>query len=65
MDRDHLKAVAPHYLAMIAVLFGLLTVLEVAFGGISFWAGIAIAILVGLLYRPVITRLGYAPEPWR
>lgn len=64
MDMNHIVQVAPHYLVMIAILFAVLTFIRIAFGDVNFWVGLAIAVAIGVLYRPVVRRLELAPPVW-
>ncbi|MFC6952442.1 hypothetical protein [Halorubellus litoreus] len=65
MDTDQLKELVPHYLAMIILVFGVLTVLRTAVGDIGFWGELAVVVALAFLYRPVVLRLGVAPSPWK
>ncbi len=65
MDTDHLLAVAPHYVALFLLLAGVLAVVDVLVGPLGFWAELAVVVAIAFLYRPLVLRLGVAPEPWR
>ncbi|WP_224271084.1 hypothetical protein [Haloprofundus salinisoli] len=65
MNRDHVLAVVPHYLAMFLVIAGVLAATDAFFGGLGFWIELAIVIVVASLYRPVVRHLRIAPEPWQ
>ena len=65
MNKEYFLEVAPHYLVMIAILFAVLTALEAFLGGVDFWVGLGIAIVIGIAYRPVVKLLGVAPKVWQ
>ncbi|GAB3419125.1 hypothetical protein GCM10027435_20010 [Haloparvum alkalitolerans] len=65
MDTDHLLAVVPHYVALFLLLAGSLAVINALAGPIGFWAELAVVVVIAFLYRPLVLRLGVAPEPWR
>jgi uncharacterized membrane protein YdjX (TVP38/TMEM64 family) len=64
MDREELRAVVPHYLAVMALVFVVVVVLDAVLA-IPFWVGVVLALLIGVAYRPLVLALGVAPEPWR
>lgn len=65
MDLDHVLAVVPHYLAMFLVISGALAATNALAGNLGFWIELAVVVVIASLYRPVVLRLGIAPEPWR
>ncbi len=65
MDTDRLKELAPHYIAMFAAVFVVLTIVQAAVGAVSFWVEMAIIVVVVFVYRPVVLRLGIAPSGWK
>lgn len=64
IDRNTILELLPHYVAMLAVVFLVLTALDVWVGGVSFWIELVIIVVVVALYRPVVMRLGVAPSSW-
>lgn len=64
MDTDQLKELAPHYVAMILIVFAVLTVIRTAVGDIGFWPELVVVVLIAFAYRPVVVRLGVAPSVW-
>jgi len=64
MDTDQIKELVPHYLAMLLLVFGTLTVVRTAVGEIGFWTELAIVVLVVFAYRPIVVRLDVAPSVW-
>lgn len=62
---DRLIELAPHYLAMIALMFGALVAIESVVGEMGFWPSLGVAVVVAIAYPFVLRRLGVAPEPWR
>jgi len=64
VDRDALLALAPHYLAMLLLAFGVLAAIRLTVGELNFWIETAVLVVALLLYRPVVARLGLAPPAW-
>lgn len=64
MDTDRLKAVAPHYAAMVLLSIVALTVARLAVGELGFWIEMAIVFVVVFAYRPVVALLGLEPAVW-
>ena len=64
MDRTEAKQLAPHYVAVMALVFVVVAGLDF-FVGLPFWIGVVLALGIGALYRPLVLALGVAPEPWR
>ena len=64
MDKEQLLEVVPHYVALIVVLFLVLTIVRAVAGEMGFWIELLIAIGVAALYRPLVLRLGVAPSSW-
>jgi glycerol-3-phosphate acyltransferase PlsY len=65
MDRDTLIALAPHYALMLLVVFVVLGIWRTYVGELSLVGEFAIVALIVFTYRPVVKRLGLAPEPWQ
>lgn len=63
MDTE-LRRLAPHYVAVMAIVLVVVGGLDVLVG-IPLWIGVAIALGIGAVYRPLMLALGLAPEPWR
>lgn len=61
---SRLIGLLPHYLAMIAMVFGVLLVIQELYGGLGFWASFAIALAVAAIYPTLVRRLGVAPDAW-
>jgi hypothetical protein len=64
MDKDQLMEIAPHYIAMLALVFLVLTAVRAVVGEIGFWTELVIVIAVVFAYRPVVMRLGVGPSVW-
>ena len=64
MDREQLKELAPHYIAMLILVFGVLAIVRAAVGDLSFWVEFAIIAVVVFAYRPIVMRLGIGPSGW-
>lgn len=64
MDTAQLKELAPHYIAMLILVFGVLAVVRAAVGELSFWVELVIIVVLVFAYRPVVMRLGIGPSVW-
>jgi len=64
MDIDGLKELAPHYVALLVLVFLVLTAVQAVVGEIGFWVELAIILVVVFTYRPIVVRLGVAPSGW-
>jgi len=64
VDRQDLVELAPHYLAMLVLAFAVLTAIRLTVGEVNFWIETVAVVVVLLLYRPVVARLGLAPAVW-
>jgi hypothetical protein len=64
MDKTQLLELAPHYLALVILIFAVLTVVRLFAGGTSLWLELIIAGATAFLYRPLMVRLGLAPSMW-
>lgn len=65
MDRDTLLALAPHYAVMLVLVFVVLGVWRSIVGDIGLLEEFAVIAVIVFSYRPVVKRLGLAPEPWQ
>jgi hypothetical protein len=65
MDTDRLMELAPHYIAMFISVFVVLTIVQSTVGEVGFWIELAIVVVVVFTYRPVVVRLGLAPDGWK
>jgi hypothetical protein len=65
MDTDKLLELAPHYLAMLLLVFVVLAVVQAIVGEVGFWVELAIVIVVVFAYRPIVLRLGVGPRAWK
>lgn len=65
MDRDTLLALAPHYAVMLVLVFVALAVWRSIVGDIGLLEEFAVIAVIVFSYRPVVKRLGVAPEPWQ
>ncbi len=64
MDTDQLRELAPHYLAMLLLVFGGLAIVRAIVGEIGFWTELAIIFVIVFAYRPIVVRLGIGPRKW-
>lgn len=65
MDRDQLIELIPHYVAMLLLVFGTLTVVRSFVGEIGFWAELIIVLVVVVAYRPLVKQLDMEPSAWK
>lgn len=64
MDTDKLLELAPHYLALVVLIFAVLAAVEFLVGGVALPIELAVAGGIAFLYRPIVVRLGIAPSIW-
>lgn len=64
MDTDRLIEVAPHYAAMLLLVYLVLAVIGIVIGDLGFWAELVIIVVIVFAYRPVVMRLGIGPSAW-
>lgn len=64
MDTDRLLEVAPHYVAMIVLVYLVLAVVEAVVGSLGFWTELVLIAAVVFAYRPLVMRLGVGPSAW-
>lgn len=64
MDTGRLLEIAPHYLAMLFLVFLVLSAVRSIVGEISFWVELVIIVVIVFAYRPIVIRLGVAPSGW-
>jgi hypothetical protein len=64
MDIAQLKELAPHYIAMLILVFGVLGIVRTAGGEPSFWIELVIIAVIVFAYRPIVMRLGIGPSGW-
>ena len=64
VDTDRLAELVPHYVAMLALVFLVLTAVRAVAGPVGFWVELVVVVVVVFAYRPVVLRLGVAPSSW-
>lgn len=64
MDSERLLEVVPHYVALLLLVFLVLSVVRSVAGDVGFWIELLIVLVVGSLYRPLVQRLGIGPSAW-
>lgn len=64
MDTAKLMELAPHYIAMLILVFGSLAIVRAAVGDLSFWIELVIIVVIVFIYRPIVVRLGVGPSTW-
>ena len=61
---ERLRALAPHYLAMIVLILAVLWTADFLFGRLSTGSRLVLAAVVALSYPIVMRQLGLEPEQW-
>lgn len=64
MDRNHIIEVAPHYLAMLLLVYAVLIAITSAVGQLEVWTELVVVAVVVFAYRPIVMRLGVGPSVW-
>lgn len=64
MDRSNWTFAIIHYAILLTLIFAVLGGIEFVGGEIPFWAGVVVAVAIGVLYPSVVRGLGVAPEHW-
>jgi hypothetical protein len=64
MNKDQLIELAPHYIAMFLLVSLALWIVREVVGEIGFWPELAIIVVVVVVYRPIVMRLGIGPSGW-
>lgn len=64
IDRDRIVEVAPHYAAMLLVMFLVLGIVRAIVGEIGFWTELLILVVIATAYPYLVRRLGVAPSSW-
>jgi len=65
VNRTQLAELVPHYVALLVVMFLLLSVVRALVTGLSIWAEIVVIFAIVVAYRLAVERLGYAPSAWQ
>jgi len=63
-EQSTLRQLAPHYVAMLLLVFVILAIVQRTVGELSFWVEFALIAVVVFAYRPVVRALGVAPPVW-
>lgn len=64
MNTSRILEIAPHYVAMLALVYLVLAVVESVVGGLGFLAELVVIAVIVFAYRPLVLRLGLAPSAW-
>lgn len=64
IDVDRLAELAPHYLALLFVLFLVVGVIRATVGELGLWIELLILLAISFAYPPFVRRLGIAPSAW-
>lgn len=62
---SRLRALAPHFLVMLAIYAVVVVVIAVVFDIENFWVSLVIALSIAVAYPAAARRFGIAPEPWQ
>lgn len=64
MDTNRLLELLAHYMVMLILVFAALGIMRSSFGDLGFWIELVVVVIIALLYRPIVVRLGVAPSSW-
>jgi amino acid permease len=64
MDKDQLLELAPHYIAMLLLVFFILEASQAVVGEIGFWLELVLILVIVFVYRLLVVQLGIAPSSW-
>jgi hypothetical protein len=64
MDRDTVLQLAPHYVAMFALVLIVIGIIGQFVDDIGLLLRLVIVFVVVFSYRPLVLRLGVAPDVW-
>lgn len=64
MDKSATSFLVLHYIVLLIVIFLVITAIEASGLAVPLWAGVLIAIVLGISYPFVVRGLGVAPEQW-
>ena len=62
---ERLRILAPHYVAMIALILLALTIADYLVDDLAFLYRLALAALVAIAYPIFLRMIGKTPEPWQ
>lgn len=65
MAKSTIRQLLPHYLILIIILSVVLTLMRMFVPGAGMWIQVGVAVILGLLYPPLLRYLGKAPEAWQ
>lgn len=64
LDPDSMLYLVFHYLLLISLVILAIAALDTALEEFPFWAGLLVAVVLGLLYPRVVKAIGIAPTRW-
>lgn len=64
MDSADVRELLVHYAILVVLVIAAVSIVDWVVPGLGFWPRLLIAVVVGLVYAPVVRRLGYAPDRW-
>ncbi|MEF8813581.1 MAG: hypothetical protein V5A55_07150 [Halovenus sp.] len=63
-EQSTLRQLAPHYVAMLLLVFVILAIVRQVAGELSFWIEFGLIAVIVFAYRPAVRALGVAPPVW-
>ena len=64
METEGLAELVGHYLLLLILVFAALTLVSSIVDDASLWLELLIVLVIAFSYRPIVLRLGVAPERW-
>jgi hypothetical protein len=64
VDKEKILELLPHYVAILVIMFLVLSVVRSALGEMRFLVELVIIVVVVSLYRVAVSYLGVAPSSW-
>lgn len=64
IEKDSRLFLLLHITLLVLTVLFVIAIVDAYVGGINFWVGLVIALLVGVAYPRVARRIGVAPAQW-
>lgn len=64
VNSERLLEVVPHYIVLLLLVFLSIGAVRATVGDLGLAIELAIVLVVSFAYRPIVLRLGIAPESW-
>jgi len=64
VDKEKILELLPHYVAILVIMFLVLSVVRSALGEMRFLVELVVIVVVVSLYRVAVSYLGVAPSSW-